>query len=108
MGKSLVLLMMGRKKFILLILAILVMSTSVTLARRLDVKEYGFIEIGMSEAEVIMRFGQPDQVVIEKTNGMIWKAFYYIPEPSQDQKIITIIHFKGSKVSSKERIYVTK
>lgn len=108
MGKSLVLLMMGRKKFILLILAILVISTSATLARRLELDEYGMIETGMSEAEVIIRFGQPDQVVIEKTNGAIWKAFYYIPGALEDQKIITIIHFQGTKVSSKERIYVTK
>lgn len=84
------------------------MSTSAASARRLGLDEYGMIETGMSEAEVIMRFGQPDQVVIEKTNGLIWKAFYYVPEPTQDQKIITIIHFHGTKVSSKERIYVTK
>jgi len=96
------------KRFIVLILAILVMWVSVTSARRLDVNEYAIIHIGMSEAEVIMRFGPPDQVIIEKTNGIIWKAFYYMPGPLQDQKIITIIHFKGSEVSSKERVYVTK
>jgi hypothetical protein len=91
-----------------LILAILLISLSRASARRLDTNEYGIIHVGMSEAEVVMRFGPPDQVVIEKTNGIIWKALHYMPDPIQDQKITTIIHFKGSRISSKERVYVTK
>jgi hypothetical protein len=86
------------------LVAILVSPVS---AGQVDLREFGMIERGMSEAEVLVRLGPPDHESFEgfSPNKLLLKSYFYFSDPGRYQNITTVIRFKGGKVIRKERIY---
>jgi hypothetical protein len=75
---------------------------------QVDLLDYGKIEVGMTEGEVLLRLGPPD---LDSLDGYTWynalqKTYYYFSEPERYQNITTVIHFTGGRVTHKERLYV--
>ncbi len=81
-----------------------VLAFSVT-AGQVDLREFGLIQRGMSEAEVLVRLGPPDHESFEgfSSNDLLIKSYFYFSEPGRYQNITTVIKFKGGRVVHKER-----
>lgn len=73
----------------------------------MDLREFGLISLGMSEAEVLTRLGPPDHESFEgfSPNNLLIKSYFYFSESDRHQGITTVIQFKGGRVIHKERIY---
>lgn len=80
---------------------------SPVVAGQVDLREFGLIQRGMSEAEVLVRLGRPDLESFEgfTPDNLLLKSYFYFSEPGRHQDITTVIRFKGGRVTSKERIY---
>jgi len=75
-------------------------------AGQVDLREFGLIQEGMSEAEVLVRLGPPDHESFEgfTPNNLLLKSYFYFSEPDRHQDITTVIQFKAGRVVRKERI----
>ncbi len=76
-------------------------------AGQVDLLDFGKIEAGMTEAEVLVRLGPPDKENFEgyTPGNALMKSYYYFSEPDRYQKITTVITFIGGRVARKERFY---
>jgi hypothetical protein len=76
-------------------------------ADQVDLLDFGMIQRGMSEAEVLVRLGPPDHESLEgfSTSNLLIKSYFYFSEPGRYQNITTVIKFKGGRVVMKERFY---
>jgi hypothetical protein len=76
-------------------------------AGQVDLREFGLIQRGMSEAEVLVRLGPPDHESFEgfSPNDLLIKSYFYFSEPGRYQNITTVIKFKGGRVVHKERFH---
>ncbi|MFB0507635.1 MAG: hypothetical protein ACETWT_12970 [Thermodesulfobacteriota bacterium] len=94
-----------RKNFFLPIACIVAMLASPAAAGQVDLREFGLIQRGMSEAEVLVRLGPPDHESFEgfTPNNLLLKSYFYFSEPDRHQEITTVIKFKGGRVVRKER-----
>lgn len=103
-------------KKILMFLAALFFVGQLALAQQIPFDQFIHLKEGMTEAEVLSRFGQPTQVVEDEaqTRGTVRsgqvrlqtnviKRYYYIGNKQAGEKT-TIIHFRGGKVIKYERI----
>jgi hypothetical protein len=86
------------------------LQAGVAAAGQIDLMDYGHIQDGMSEAEVLIRLGPPDRESFEgyTANNLLKKSFFYFSEPERYQNITTVITFIGGRVFHKERIYSHK
>jgi len=95
------LLLMKRLLFILLLILLL---SSLSFAG--DPKERGFLKVGMTESEVILKVGKPDYTSTHKEyfQGILKtvKILTYYPHP-QDQQTITIVTIENGRVTNVER-----
>jgi hypothetical protein len=94
-----------KKDFILPIACLIAMLASPVAAGQVDLREFGLIQRGMSEAEVLVRLGPPDHESFEgfTPKNLLLKSYFYFSEPDRHQDIITVIKFKGGRVVRKER-----
>ena len=76
-------------------------------AGQVDLLDFGHIENGMTEAEVLLRLGVPDRESFDgyTFDNALVKSFYYFSEPERYQNILTVIKFVGGRVVRKERVY---
>jgi len=88
-------------------MCLIVMLVSQVAAGQVDLLDYGLIQRGMSEAEVLVRLGAPDHESLEgfSLNKLLLKSYFYFSEPDRHQDITTVIRFKGGRVIRTERIY---
>jgi hypothetical protein len=96
-----------KKAIFLTTMCLIGMLVSQVTAGQVDLLDYGLIQRGMSEAEVLVRLGAPDHESLEgfSPNKLLLKSYFYFSEPGRYQNITTVIRFKGGKVIHKERIY---
>ena len=96
-----------RKSSLFLITCLIAVLASSVAAGQVDLREFGLIQRGMSEAEVLVRLGPPDHESFEgvSSNDLLIKSYFYFSEPDRHQDITTIIRFKGGRVIHTERIY---
>ena len=96
-----------KKGFFLSTMCLIAMLVSQVTAGQVDLLDYGLIQQGMSEAEVLVRLGPPDHESFEgvSSNDLLIKSYFYFSEPDRHQDITTIIRFKGGRVIHTERIY---
>jgi hypothetical protein len=96
-----------KKAIFLTTMCLIAMLVSQVAAGQVDLLDYGLIQRGMSEAEVLVRLGAPDHESFEgfSPNRLLLKSYFYFSEPGRYQNITTVIRFKGGKVNHKERIY---
>jgi len=96
-----------KKGFFLVIICLTAALVSSVAAGQVDLVDFGLINRGMSEAEVIVRLGPPDYESFEgfSPNNLLIKSYIYFSEPGRHQDITTVIKFKGGRVIHKERIY---
>lgn len=94
-----------RKGFLLTIAFLIALLPSLVAAAQVDLREFGLIQRGMSEAEVLVRLGPPDHESFEgfSPNNLLLKSYFYFSEPDRYQEITTVIKFKGGRVVHKER-----
>jgi hypothetical protein len=95
------------KGFLLTAVCLIALVASPVMAGQVDLREFGLIQRGMSEAEVLVRLGRPDLESFEgfTPNNLLLKSYFYFSEPGRHQDITTVIRFKGGRVTNKERIY---
>lgn len=96
------------KKLVFLVMVCLTaLMVSPVAAGQVDLVDFGLIERGMSEAEVLVRLGPPDHESFEgfSPHNLLIKSYFYFSEPGRLQDITTVITFKGGRVVRKERIY---
>lgn len=96
-----------RKIFFLTLVCFTALVASPVAAGQVDLRDFGLIQEGMSEAEVLVRLGSPDIESFEgfTSNNLLLKSYFYFSEPGRHQDITTVIRFKGGRVVDKERIY---
>ncbi len=96
-----------KKGYFLTITCLIAMLASPVAAGQVDLREFGLIQRGMSEAEVLVRLGPPDHESFEgfSPNNLLIKSFFYFSEPGRYQNITTVIKFKGGRVIRKERFH---
>jgi hypothetical protein len=92
------------KGFLLTAVCLIALVASPVVAGQVDLRAFGLIQRGMSEAEVLVR---PDLESFEgfTPNNLLLKSYFYFSEPGRHQDITTVIRFKGGRVTNKERIY---
>ena len=92
---------------VLAMAALVAILASPISAGQVDLREFGMIERGMSEAEVLVRLGPPDHESFEgySRHKLLIKSYFYFSEPGRHQDITTVIKFEGGRVIRKERIY---
>ncbi len=97
---------MKRSSLLTITCLIAVLASSVA-AGQVDLREFGLIQRGMSEAEVLVRLGPPDHESFEgfSPNDLLIKSYFYFSEPGRYQNITTVIKFKGGRVVHKERFH---
>lgn len=69
--------------------------------RGMDFGVYMHLRRGMSEGEVLLRAGKPDQETIEGGRNFVVKSLYYYPTLSDP--FITVITLRGGRVAELER-----
>lgn len=96
-----------KKGFFFAIICLIAVLVSPVSAGQVDLLDFGLIQRGMSEAEVLVRLGPPDLESFEgfSPNNLLIKSYSYFSEPGRSQDITTVITFKGGRVVRKERIY---
>jgi hypothetical protein len=94
-----------RKGLFLTIACLISLVAFPVAAGQVDLREFGLIQRGMSEAEVLVRLGPPDHESFEgfTPNNLLLKSYFYFSEPDRHQEITTLIKFKGGRVVRKER-----
>ncbi len=91
----------------MVIIAFLPLISAWAWAGQVDLLDFGHIENGMTEAEVLLRLGVPDRESFDgyTSDNALVKSFYYFSEPERYQNILTVIKFVGGRVVRKERVY---
>jgi hypothetical protein len=56
---------------------------------------------GMSEGELLLRAGKPDQESVEGYRNFVVKSLYY--HPTTDDPFITVVTLRGGRVANLER-----
>lgn len=69
--------------------------------RGMDFATYTRLQRGMSEGELILRAGRPDQESVENTRRFVIKSMYYYPTVANPY--ITIVTLRGGRISDIER-----
>jgi hypothetical protein len=59
------------------------------------------LERGMSEGELLVRAGKPDEVAVENVRANIVKSYYYFPTGSDP--FITVVTLRGGRIANLER-----
>lgn len=75
-------------------------------AGAVDLRDFGLLRRGMSEAEVLYRLGPYDHETVhhDHHHHVVRRTWYYIPDGSYSGDWITTIHFDASgRVRSLER-----
>ena len=70
-------------------------------ARGMDFGVYIQLRRGMSEAEVLLRAGKPDQESVENFRNFVVKSLYYYPTAADP--FITVVTLRGGRVTEIER-----
>jgi hypothetical protein len=93
--------------YLLAMVSLLAILVSPVSADQVDLREFGLISVGMSEAEVLVRLGPPDHESFEGFSPahLLIKSYFYFSEAWRHQDITTVIRFEGGRVIHKERIY---
>lgn len=96
-----------KKGLFFITMYLLGMVVSPVAAEQVDLLDFGLIQRGMSEAEVLVRLGPPDHESLEgfSPSNLLIKTYFYFSEPGRYQNITTMIKFKGGRVFLKERFY---
>ncbi len=74
---------------------------SVPQSRGMDFGVYIHLRRGMSEGEVLLRAGTPDQETFEGGRNFVVKSLYYYPTLSDP--FITVVTLRGGRVAELER-----
>jgi len=69
--------------------------------RGMDFGVYMHLRRGMTEGEVLLRAGKPDQETVEGGRNFVVKSLYYYPTLSDP--FITVITLRGGRVAELER-----
>ena len=59
------------------------------------------LERGMSEGELLLRAGKPDQIAVENVRSSIVKSYYYFPTATDP--FITVVTLRGGRIANLER-----
>jgi hypothetical protein len=96
-----------KKSSLLTVTCLIAVLASSVAAGQVDLRDFGLIQQGMGEAEVLVRLGPPDHESFEgfTPNNLLIKSFFYFSEPGRYQEITTVIKFKGGRVVHKERFH---
>lgn len=96
-----------KMKYLLAMVSLITILVSPVSADQVDLRDFGLITVGMSEAEVLVRLGPPDHESFEgfTPSNLLIKSYFYFSEPGRHQDITTVIRFEGGRVTRKERIY---
>tara|TARA_B100001250_G_C19049262_1_gene465072 strand:- start:98 stop:394 length:297 start_codon:yes stop_codon:yes gene_type:complete len=95
-------------KKIMLLLVFSISSTSVV-ADAIEMRDYITIRTGMSEAEILYKFGPSDHETIrsDRLDFVLSKTWFYIPIRSSNDKWITEIKFDSNgKLIKRDRYRV--
>ena len=86
--------------FKILVISCLVFVPYVSNADMIPMKDFIYLNRGMSEAEVLYRVGPYDHetVVFDYHNNILKKTWYYIPVRNTSNAWITEITFNGSGI----------
>ncbi len=76
-------------------------SLAVAPARGMGFDTYIRLARGMSEGELLLRAGQPDQVSVDNVQAGIVKSFYYYP--TSGDPYITVVTLRGGRIANMER-----
>lgn len=69
--------------------------------RGMDFGVYIHLRRGMSEGEVLLRAGKPDQETVEGYRNFVVKSLYYYPTAADP--FITVVTLRGGRVANLER-----
>lgn len=75
-------------------------SPAVPSPRGMAFETYIRLQVGMTEGEVMMRAGRPDQETIEDTRAVA-KSLYY--SPTSSDPFLTVVTIRGGRVANLER-----
>jgi hypothetical protein len=95
------------KKFILLL--VFSIYSSLLIADAIGMRDYITLRTGMSEAEILYKFGTSDHETIrsDRLNFILSKTWFYIPNRSSNDKWITEIKFDSNgKLIKRDRYRV--
>ena len=90
----------------LIIILLLYIFSCLTYSAGIEMRDYMTIRTGMSEGEVLYKFGNPDHETTrsDRLDFTLSKTWYYIPEQASHNKWITEIKFDSNgKVIKRER-----
>ena len=90
----------------LIIILLLYIFSCLTYSAGIEMRDYMTIRTGMSEGEVLYKFGNPDHETIrsDRLDFTLSKTWYYIPELAIHNNWITEIKFDSNvKVIKRER-----
>jgi hypothetical protein len=74
---------------------------AVQAARGMAFDTYIRLERGMSEGELVLRAGQPDQVALDTNAYGLVKSYYYFPTGADP--FITVVTLRGGRIANLER-----
>ncbi len=69
--------------------------------RGMDFSTYTRLQRGMSEGELLLRAGKPDQENVENARRIVIKSMYYYP--TINNPFITVVTLRGGRISDIER-----
>ena len=69
--------------------------------RGMDFGVYIHLKRGMSEGEVLLRAGKPDNESVENFRNFVVKSLYYYP--TQSDPYITVVTLRGGRIAEIER-----
>jgi hypothetical protein len=70
-------------------------------ARGMDFDTYIRLQVGMTEGELLLRAGKPDQESVENFHNNIVKSLYYYPTAANP--FITTVTLSGGRITNLER-----
>jgi hypothetical protein len=69
--------------------------------RGMDFNIFIKLEVGMSEGELLLRAGPPDQESVENFRNNVVKSYYYYPTAANP--FITLVTLRGGRITNIER-----
>jgi hypothetical protein len=69
--------------------------------RGMEFETYIRLQAGMSEGELLLRAGNPDQQSVENFRDDVVKSYYYLP--TSGNPYITLVTLRGGRIANIER-----
>jgi hypothetical protein len=69
--------------------------------RGMEFETYIRLQSGMTEGELLLRAGSPDQQSVESFRDDVVKSYYYLPTPGNPY--ITLVTLRGGRIANIER-----